>query len=218
MIASAFDHHELTSRVLARQATWETTGAVADVAMERVTLWGDPETPELADRVGWLTLPLRYDDVRVDLVAVRTWAASEAFDEIIVLGMGGSSLAPEVMGLSLPGERTLRVIDTTHPGAIQRLMPTNPSRTGFIVSSKSGGTLETLSLFAHAWDAVGAVTDTPGSHFVAVTDPGSSLAALAVERGFAHVALADPNVGGRYSALTAFGLVPAAAAGIDTEA
>ncbi|NOX22181.1 MAG: hypothetical protein GXP36_03690 [Actinobacteria bacterium] len=218
MIASAFDHHELTPSVLARQATWETTGVVADVAMERVALWGDPGTPELADRVGWLTLPIRYDDVRADLVAVRTWAASEAFDEIVVLGMGGSSLAPEVMGLALPGERTLRVVDTTHPGAIQRLMPSDPSRTGFIVSSKSGGTLETLSLFAHAWDAIAAVTDTPGNHFVAVTDPGSSLADLAGERGFAHVALADPNVGGRYSALTAFGLVPAAAAGIDTEA
>ena len=122
--------------------------------MGRVTLWGDPETPELADRVGWLTLPLRYDDVVADLIAVRTWAASQAFDEIVVLGMGGSSLAPEVMGLSLPTERTLRVIDTTHPAAVARLMPADPSRTGFIVSSKSGGTLETLSLFGHAWEAV----------------------------------------------------------------
>ncbi len=217
MITPRYDNGPVDEQVVHRLATWEATDVVTDVATGRTDLWGDAEIPELADRVGWLTLPLRYDDVRGDLVTVRTWAASEAFDEIVVLGMGGSSLAPEVMGLSLPGERTLRVVDTTHPGAIQRLMPSDPSRTGFIVSSKSGGTLETLSLFAHAWDAVAAVTDTPGNHFVAVTDPGSSLADLALKRGFAHVALADPNVGGRYSALTAFGLVPAAAAGIDTE-
>jgi transaldolase / glucose-6-phosphate isomerase len=218
MIGATFDHGELSDSILARQAGWETSGVVTDVAMGRVNLWGDAGTPELANRVGWITLPLRYEDVNADVVAARTWAAEQAFDEIVVLGMGGSSLAPEVMGLSLQSKRTLRVIDTTHPDAVDRLMPADPIRTGFIVSSKSGGTLETMSLFGHAWELVAAVTETPGSHFVAVTDPGSSLATLAVERGFAHVALADPNVGGRFSALTAFGLVPAAAAGVDTAA
>ncbi|MCH7668309.1 MAG: hypothetical protein IIC71_03770 [Acidobacteria bacterium] len=217
MITTTFANGNITELVAARLAEWQSSNTVADVANGRTQVWGEADTPELSDRVGWITLPSRYDELEADLDSARRWADANSFEEIVVLGMGGSSLAPEVMGAVLETTRALRVIDTTHPAAVRRLMPKNLSATGFIVSSKSGGTLETMSLFAHAWDAVSQAVESPGDHFVAVTDPGSSLAKLAADRSFANVFLADPNVGGRYSALTAFGLVPAAAAGIDTE-
>ena len=217
MITTTFVNGDIAELVAARLAEWQSSNTVADVANGRTQVWGDADTPELSDRVGWITLPSRYDDLETDLDSARRWADANSFEEILVLGMGGSSLAPEVMGAVLETTRELRVTDTTHPAAVRRLMPNNLSATGFIVSSKSGGTLETMSLFAHAWNAVSQAVESPGDHFVAVTDPGSSLAKLAENRSFANVFLADPNVGGRYSALTSFGLVPAAAAGIDTE-
>jgi transaldolase/glucose-6-phosphate isomerase len=133
--------------------------------------------------------------------------------------MGGSSLAPEVYAATLPvaaGHPGLTVIDSTHPDSVRSVArAADPSTTWYVISSKSGGTLETLSLFRNFWAVVSEFTDTPGSHFVAITDPGSSLRDLAADRGFRSIILADPNVGGRYSALSAFGLVPAGLIGAD---
>jgi transaldolase/glucose-6-phosphate isomerase len=133
--------------------------------------------------------------------------------------MGGSSLAPEVFAKSLPHEQghpSLIVLDSTHPDAVLSVdRQIDLAATWFIISSKSGETLETLSLFRYFWDRMAGESDRPGDHFIAVTDPGSKLEGLANDRGFRATVLADPTVGGRYSALSAFGLVPSALIGID---
>ena len=129
--------------------------------------------------------------------------------------MGGSSLAPEVIRRSFSdaavGRPRLHVLDTTDPGGIAAVeRAVDPERTLFLVSSKSGGTIEPLSLLAHFWERIG-----DGSHFAAITDPGTHLAQLAGERGFRRMFAGDPEIGGRYSALSVFGMVPAALIGVD---
>jgi transaldolase/glucose-6-phosphate isomerase len=146
---------------------------------------------------------------------------SEGFPHTVLLGMGGSSLAPEVFQRvfgNAPGHPELIVLDSTHPGAVAAIEARiDPQRTLFLVSSKSGTTIEPLSFFHYFWDRVSAHTITPGRNFAAITDPGSFLGGLARERRFRRVFETISDVGGRYSALTHFGLVPAALIGIDIE-
>src|SRR5207247_261904 len=131
-------------------------------------------------------------------------------DDIVLLGMGGSSLAPEVLRRAFERDR-FHVVDTTHPKAIRRLADAlDLGRTLFVVSSKSGGTLETRSHFDFFWERGGKRSD----RFIAITDPGSPLEQLAKARG-ARVFAGEPTIGGRYSALSPFGLVPAALMGLD---
>ena len=130
------------------------------------------------------------------------------YDRVVVVGMGGSSLAPLLFGRAFGVP--LDVLDTTHPAAIRRLQIEGAL---FVVSSKSGTTLETRCHFDLLWERTGRKAE----RFVVVTDPGSALEAPARERGI-HVVAGEPTVGGRYSALTPFGLVPAALAGIDVGA
>jgi transaldolase/glucose-6-phosphate isomerase len=133
--------------------------------------------------------------------------------------MGGSSLAPEVYQATFGGNLDypeLITLDSTHPAAVQAVSDLiDPSTTLFIVASKSGDTIEPLSFFRYFWQQVLTVTEHPGDHFIAITDPGSSLVDLAQGHGFRRVFEATPDVGGRYSALTAFGLIPAALIGVD---
>jgi glucose-6-phosphate isomerase len=140
---------------------------------------------------------------------------ADGFTDAVLLGMGGSSLAPEVFRRSYEDADGLRlhVLDTTEPREIAAVADAvDLDRTLFIVSSKSGGTIEPNSLFKHFW---GRKPD--GAHFVAITDPDTSLGRLAAEHGFRRTFVNDPEIGGRYSALSYFGLVPAALAGIDVE-
>jgi glucose-6-phosphate isomerase len=201
----------------------EVEEAVAAAAHERVlerlregdpSLWGEPGTPEVADRLGWLSIAER---MLADLDEVEAFAdevAAEEIDDVVLLGMGGSSLAPEVLRRSFtatPGHPRLHVLDSTDAARIRSIESAiDPRRSLFVVSSKSGGTIEPLSLFAHFFALV-----EDGSRFVAITDPGSGLAELADERGFRRTFLGDPDIGGRYSALSPFGIVPAALMGID---
>ncbi|MEA2351835.1 MAG: transaldolase / glucose-6-phosphate isomerase [Thermoleophilaceae bacterium] len=186
------------------------------------TLWGGPG-PEIGDRLGWLTIADQMLESAGDLKEFARACREDGLTDAVLLGMGGSSLAPEVFRRSfsdLDGMR-LHVLDTTDPGAILATeREIDLSKTLFVVSSKSGGTIETRSQFAYfharVREAVG--DDDAGSHFVAVTDPGTALADLAKEHGFLHVFEADPEIGGRYSALSYFGLVPAALMGVDVEA
>jgi transaldolase/glucose-6-phosphate isomerase len=181
------------------------------------TLWGPRDQPEVADRLGWLNAAETYGEEIDDLEAFAAELASEGYTDALLLGMGGSSLAPEVLRLSF-GERQhgrlrLQVLDSTDPGAVLAVQRSvTLSHTIFIVSTKSGGTIETLSLYEHFWSLC-----PEGSQYVAITDPGSSLAMLAADRGFRRTFLNDPDVGGRYSALTFFGLVPAALMGVDLQ-
>ncbi|HZJ48238.1 MAG TPA: phosphoheptose isomerase, partial [Acidimicrobiia bacterium] len=146
---------------------------------------------------------------------------SEGVRHVVLLGMGGSSLAPEVFQRTLgsgEGYPSLIVLDSTHPDAVLAVdAAIDPMTTMFVVSSKSGTTLETLSGFRHFWSKSTGLLDNAGSRFVAVTDPGSPLEELAMSRGFRTVFPAPADVGGRYSALTMFGLVPAALIGVDLD-
>ena len=186
------------------------------------TLWSTEPQPELTDRLGWLDLPESMRSKLPALKALASEAKADGFLDVVLLGMGGSSLAPEVYFRtfgSTPGQPDLIVLDSTHPGAVLSVArQIDPATTLFVVSSKSGSTLETLSGFRFFWDFVGEVFDEPGSQFIAVTDSGSSLEQIARDRGFRAIFNAPSDVGGRYSALTDFGLVPAALIGVDVEA
>ena len=174
------------------------------------TVW-KPDPTEIADRLGWLSLPEKMHE-HVD--QLREFAESCAeFDRIVLLGMGGSSLAPEVFSITYGG-KPLTALDTTHPEAVLAVEKSGDlGTTLFIVASKSGGTVETLSHFAYFYDKV-----QDGSQFVAITDPGTPLEALARKRDFRRVFLNPADIGGRYSALSYFGLVPAALIGMDLDA
>jgi glucose-6-phosphate isomerase len=161
--------------------------------------------------LGWLDEPKRMQERAGEIVefAART---RSSFDTFVLLGMGGSSLAPEVLKRTF-GVKQLHVLDTTHPAMIRHAEQSlDLSKTMFIVSSKSGGTLETLSHFEYFWEKTGG----HGEHFIAITDPGSSLEQLAKARGM-RVFAGEPTIGGRYSALSPFGIVPAALMAIDIE-
>ena len=178
------------------------------------TLWAPAGTPEVANRLGWLTIAER---MLAEVGAIELFAA-EAHDaglrDVVLLGMGGSSLAPEVLRRSFEGQvrgPRLHVLDSTDAAMIRAVQDAvDLQSTLFIVSSKSGGTIEPLSLFAHFFSLV-----LDGKSFVAITDPGSGLEQLAGEYGFRHTFAGDPDIGGRYSALSAFGIVPAALMGVD---
>lgn len=170
------------------------------------SLWG-PGDDDPAQRLGWLTIAERSLTELDDVEAFARDLRAEGFSDCALLGMGGSSLAPEVLwqtfGAGEDGMR-LHVLDSTHPAAVAGLRDALPlERTLFLVSSKSGGTLEPRSMHAcfHAL-----VPD--GGHWAAVTDPGTALEALAREQGFRAVFHGAPDIGGRYSALSAFGVVP----------
>ncbi|GLI98861.1 bifunctional transaldolase/phosoglucose isomerase [Sphingobium sp. BS19] len=177
------------------------------------TLWtGKDESKWL----GWLPAARGQ---QVDPAALKALGEeAKRYRHAVLLGMGGSSLGPEVLANILgnaPGSPMLHVLDTTDPGQITTVAAAiDPADTLFIVSSKSGSTMEPELLRAFFYDLAGK----DGARFVAVTDPGSKLEATAKADGFAHVFPGDPTIGGRYSVLSAFGMVPAAAMGIDVHA
>ncbi len=218
-------------------------GSVVDEALRRaveeqwaerlwerdVTLWSDdPGVGALiADRLGWLDAPTAFRDRIEELEAFGAGARSEGFDQTIVCGMGGSSLAPEVLARSLPlvdqGIR-IHVLDSTDPAAVADVRDRfDPARTLYLIATKSGTTTETLSFLAFFWQVAdeahgGIPRSLPGEHFVAITDPGRSLEAIPHQEAFRSAFLNPPDVGGRYSALTYVGLVPGALQGIDLRA
>ncbi|HNY65317.1 MAG TPA: bifunctional transaldolase/phosoglucose isomerase [Deltaproteobacteria bacterium] len=211
---------KLDGPVQARLERLKNDRVVARVWEHDHTLWN--ESPrEITNRLGWLgiigAMLEKADEIEDFARDVRARGYTKAY----LLGMGGSSLAPEVMREILgvaDGWLDLVIVDTTDPAFLLDLASgLDPSRSLFIVSSKSGSTVETSSAFAyfHALMEEKLGAGKAGEHFIAVTDPGSSLVALARQRGFLRVFVNDPNIGGRYSALSCFGLVPAALMGAD---
>jgi transaldolase / glucose-6-phosphate isomerase len=186
------------------------------------TLWGPAGTPEVANRLGWLTIAERMLETLDELEQFAEQIGHEGYTDVVLLGMGGSSLAPEVLRRCFhhePGRPALHVLDSTNADAILAVQQAvDLEHTLFIVSSKSGGTIEPLSLFAHFYRSKIGQHVEAGRSFVAITDPGSGLATLAQEHEFRKTFLGDPNIGGRYSALSPFGIVPAALMGIDVRA
>ncbi len=161
--------------------------------------------------LGWLDEPKRMQE-RVRELRAFADEVRTRFETFVLLGMGGSSLAPEVLKRTF-GIKGLNVLDTTHPAMIRHAEQfLDLNKTMFVVSSKSGTTLETRSHFDHYWEQAGG----NGEQFIAITDPGSELEQVARSRGM-RVFAGEPTIGGRYSALSAFGLVPAALMGIDVE-
>ncbi|WP_184981299.1 glucose-6-phosphate isomerase [Sphaerisporangium rubeum] len=179
------------------------------------TLWGAEAQSEAAIRLGWLDLPTTSRELLPQIGELVERARAAGLEHVVLAGMGGSSLAPEVICAS--ADVPLTVLDTTDPGQVRRALADRLDRTIVVVSSKSGSTVETDShrrIYEQAFRDAGI---DPASRIVVVTDPGSPLEQSAREAGYT-VVLADPNVGGRYSALTAFGLVPSALAGADVAA
>jgi transaldolase/glucose-6-phosphate isomerase len=195
-----------------------------DAKFVNVRLWNREATlwhtnpnimAKIVDRLGWLDTPKTIDMARIR--ALQASAKTSGFTQVVLLGMGGSSLAPEVMNKSLAkadGFPAFLMLDSTDPTYIRHIeSQIDISRTLFIVSSKSGGTIETSCFTEYFYDKTGK----RGDQFIAITDPGSSLEALARERGFRDVFLNPADIGGRYSALSYFGLVPAALIGVDLD-
>ncbi|MCU1498961.1 MAG: transaldolase [Acidimicrobiales bacterium] len=207
---------DLGAGVEAELADLAQRDAVARLWARDHTLWSD-DPSEISDRMGWLEVA---DDMvaagdRLDAVAAQ--ARADGFTHLVVMGMGGSSLFPEVLARTF-GEMAdgleLSVLDSTDPAAVARVLAQSPAAsTLFVASSKSGGTIETRSHLEFFWDRIGRP-----EAFAVVTDPGSELASLARERGYREVFENRPDIGGRYSALSFFGMVPAALAGIDWRA
>ena len=210
---------------LAESVRRRVASLIAEAAPARLwthdpTLWTTDKAgqDEIKNRLGWLDLPhssrARLDEIYNFVSQVR----ADGFTHVLLLGMGGSSLAPEVLSLifspPLQGGVAFSILDSTDPAQVLAAdLAFPPGKTLYVVSSKSGGTAEINAMFNYFWER----TRHDGRHFVAITDPGTTLEALANARGFRKTFLADQTVGGRYSALTHFGLVPAALMGIDLE-
>ncbi len=184
------------------------------------TVWKD-DPAEIANRLGWLHSPEVMMAAIPEITAFVEEVRKAGYTHALLLGMGGSSLAPEMFRLTFgvsEGYLDLAVLDSTDPGAVSAYAEKlDPAKTLFIVSTKSGGTVETFSFMKYfynrAAEAVG--RENAGEHFVAITDPESGLEETAKELGFRKIFLNDPNIGGRYSVLSDFGLVPAALIGMD---
>ncbi|KFU80140.1 glucose-6-phosphate isomerase [Amycolatopsis lurida] len=209
---------EIVDAALAGEAAPFAERLVADqgaskLASQDATLWGPEAESEASIRLSWTTLHKSSRPLIGEIEALRTDLRSEGVDRVVLAGMGGSSLAPEV--ITATDGVPLTVLDTTDPGQVADALAGDLERTVIVVSSKSGGTVETDShrrIFAKAFADAGIDA---ARRIVVVTDPGSPFAELSEKEGYRKVFLADPNVGGRYSALTAFGLVPAGLAGAD---
>lgn len=192
------------------------------------TLWtADPAgQEEIRKRCNWLNAPWTSSDILAEYEALLAHCETEGITHALLLGMGGSSLAPEVLRLvNGVTERAgkmgldLAILDSTDPVQVQAALDrSGVEKTLYVVSSKSGGTAEVNAYFDFFWEkAVAKLGKKAGDHFIAITDPGTKLEKMAAEHKFCHTYLADPMVGGRNSALTAFGLVPAALIGMDLE-
>ncbi|GAA2737088.1 glucose-6-phosphate isomerase [Actinocorallia aurantiaca] len=203
---------EETETVLQRLVSDGVPGALA---ARNASLWGPDAMDEASRRLGWLDLAETSRPLVGPLNELAAEYRAEGLDHFVLAGMGGSSLAPEVITRTAGAELT--VLDTTDPHQVERVIADRLERTVVVVASKSGGTVETDShrrIFEQAFREAGITGDALKRRFVVITDPGSPLENSARQAGY-HVVLADPDVGGRYSALSAFGLVPSALAGVD---
>ncbi len=192
-------------------------GVAAALVAKDATLWGPDAQPEAAQRLGWLDLPESSQELLPRLGELRSRLLDAGLDHVVLAGMGGSSLAPEV--ITRTAGVPLTILDTTDPHQVGAALADRLDRTVVVVASKSGGTVETDShrrVYEQAFREAGLSDDQIAQRIVVVTDPGSPLEKQARDAGY-EVVLADPDVGGRYSALSAFGLVPSALAGADVE-
>jgi transaldolase/glucose-6-phosphate isomerase len=210
---------DLDSTVKKNLNDWRASGKVRRLWQHDASLWTNEDE---ASWLGWLGIE---DEQLADVAQFKAFAdeiKNAGFTDILLLGMGGSSLCPEVLSLTYPqtpGFPRLHILDSTDPAEIRsREKEINLAKTLFIVSSKSGSTLEPniykQYFFERVQQTIGA--DKAGSHFIAITDPGSKMQQVAERDHFRHIFYGVPSIGGRYSALSNFGMIPAAAMGLDT--
>jgi len=184
------------------------------------TVW-KPEPDEISNRLGWLHSIEMMQANCIRLQALTQSVLTDGYTNVLLMGMGGSSLAPEVFAKTFGGSGlNLSILDSTDPARVLEFdAQLDPAKTLYIVSTKSGGTVETFSFFKYFYNrvvtAVG--TENAGRHFVAITDPSSKLADVARQYRFRYTLINDPNIGGRYAALSYFGLFPAALVGVDLD-
>ncbi|MFC1986419.1 glucose-6-phosphate isomerase [Chloroflexota bacterium] len=212
-----------TADLEATLADLEQRDVVGRIWRKDHTVW-KPDPTEISNRLGWLTVT---DPMHEQVPALEAFAREirdAGFRHVVLLGMGGSSLGAEVLRQvfgSATGYPKLIVLDSTVPASIQSVTTAiDPAKTLFLVCSKSGTTTEPLILFQYFQSFVESAVgkEGTGQNFVAITDPGTPLAILAEKAGFRHIFLNPPDIGGRYSVLSHFGLVPAALMGIDVKA
>ncbi|MYC13597.1 MAG: bifunctional transaldolase/phosoglucose isomerase [Gemmatimonadetes bacterium] len=197
--------------------TWSANGNTARLWHGDATLWSGADE---ANWLGWLNIAPQMRDQVDALCAFAQQVRDRGITDILLLGMGGSSLCPEVLAMTFGCRENwprLHVLDSTVPAQVQRFADAvNLETTLCIVASKSGTTTEPHAFCEFFWAKMqGTIGDTAGQHFIAITDPGSDLETLARERGFLSVFHGLPEIGGRFSALSNFGMVPAALIGID---
>jgi transaldolase/glucose-6-phosphate isomerase len=224
VLGGGLDHQKLAlgakieKAVAKHSEEWRASAKIRRLWHKDKSVWtGDDENKWL----GWLTSPEDADVADYEDFAERV--KGQKFSDAVVLGMGGSSLGPEVLAETFPkksGFPKLHVLDSTDPAQVRAMKKAvDIKRTLFIVSSKSGGTTEPNAMKDYFYDCVSKAigADQAGRRFIAVTDPGSSLEKVATKQGFARIFHGEPTIGGRYSVLSPFGLVPAAAAGINVK-
>jgi len=225
VLGHGIDHQELALGAGIAKAVekatedWRASATIRRLWQHDKSVWTGTDEDKW---LGWLNSPASADIADYEDFAQRV--KGQNFTDAVVLGMGGSSLGPEVLAETFTrkaGFPKLHVLDSTDPAQVRALeKKVDIAKTLFIVSSKSGGTTEPNVMkdyfFARVAKAIGA--GKAGHRFIAVTDPGSSLEKVATKQGFARIFHGDPAIGGRYSVLSPFGLVPAAAAGIDLRA
>ncbi len=208
----------LAKRVKDATEDWRAKSLIRKLWAKDASVWTGTDE---AKWLGWLNSVDAEIKKLGDYAECASWVKAQGFTDAVVLGMGGSSLGPEVLATTFQqasGFPKLHVLDSTDPAQVRAMAERiNLKKALFIVSSKSGGTTEPNVMkdyfFARVGEAVG--KDKAGGHFVAVTDPGSSLEKVAEQQGFARIFHGDPTIGGRYSVLSPFGMAPAAAAGVD---
>jgi len=206
-------------KVKKRLALWQKENVVDRLQAKDPSLWASSPQDEIIDYLGWLNLPENIPGKLDDFNSFSEDVRAEKYSHVVLCGMGGSSMSPEVyrevFGSALDYPELI-VLDSTHPAAVLAVEKRiNIDKSFFIISSKSGTTIETMFLFYYFWGKMGSSSQTAGRHFAAITDPGTPLEKLALERGFRKVFYAPKDVGGRYSALTDFGLLPASVMGMD---
>ena len=205
--------------VAAALAGLDADRVIARIRERDYRVWRDDPT-EIVDRLGWMSIIDEMQGRIPELTAFADGVRADGYRHVVLLGMGGSSLGPEVLRRTCgrqPSYPQLLLLDSTLPSWVQAVEQViDPARTLFLVSSKSGSSIEPNSLYAHFREKVAAVKGAAaGANFAAITDPGTVLEKLGREQGFRQVFLNPPEVGGRYSVLSGFGLVPAALIGVD---
>jgi len=206
---------ELESRINAAIEDAERAGVTKRIWKKDAALWKDDEPSQkiIKNALGWLTVPDEMLAVVDELTEFAEMIRTRGFETVMVCGMGGSSLCPEVLTKTFgrqAGFPELLVLDSTDPDVLAGLLDrVDIEKCLFIIASKSGSTTEPNTFYKFWYDQLGKRLDSPGKNFIAITDPGSSLVKTAAELGFQRTFLNQPDIGGRYSALSYFGIVPA---------